>query len=110
MTLVTLHCPRGMAAVAFLDGGGEGHADLLRVIGEEAGSRGLDLPGPGGGLGVEVSRLTCQSRTHKKKQKKNQDITPVNQKAVNIHLKPAAIVIHPDNQGNLILGLDTLDL
>lgn len=44
-----------------LDGGGEGHADLLRVIGEEAGSCGLDLPGSWGGLGVEVSRLTCQS-------------------------------------------------
>lgn len=44
-----------------LDGGGEGHADLLRAIGEEAGSCGLDLPGSWGGLGVEVSRLTCQS-------------------------------------------------
>ena len=30
------------------------------MIGEEAGSRGLDLPGTGGGLGVEVSQLTCQ--------------------------------------------------
>lgn len=44
-----------------LDGGGEGHADLLFVIGEEAGRVDLDLPGPGSRLGIEVSHLTCQS-------------------------------------------------
>lgn len=44
-----------------LDGGREGDADLLRVIGEEAGGRGLDLPGPRRRLGVKVGRLTCRS-------------------------------------------------
>lgn len=44
-----------------LDGGGVGHADLLRVIGEEIRGGGRDLPGSGGGLSVEVSRLTCGS-------------------------------------------------
>lgn len=45
----------------YLEGGGIGHTDLLCVIGEKVRSRGLNLPGPGGGLSVEISRLTCQS-------------------------------------------------
>lgn len=57
-----------------LDGGGVGHPKLLRVIGEEFGGRGRDLPGSGGGLSVEVSLLTCQS--HKR------DFLTVNQKIV----------------------------
>lgn len=48
------------AGINHLNGGCEGHSDLLGVIGEEVGgSFGLHLPGPWGRLGVEVSRLTC---------------------------------------------------
>lgn len=70
---------------AYLDGGGVGHADLLLVIGEEAGSCGRDLPGTGGGLGVEVSHLTC-------KEHERHMTSLVSQTPVRIHLKPAATV------------------
>lgn len=43
-----------------LHGGRVGHSDLLREIGKEAGSLSRDLPGSRGGVGVEVSLLTCQ--------------------------------------------------
>lgn len=44
-----------------LDGGCEGHSQLLFVVGEEAGGCRFDLPGLGGRLSVKVGRLTCQS-------------------------------------------------
>lgn len=44
-----------------LDGGREGHSELLCVVGEEVGGCRIDLPGLGGRLGVEVRMFTCQS-------------------------------------------------
>lgn len=56
---------RQLLSTNHLDRRRVGHADLLGVISEEAGGRGLDLPGAWGDLGVEVSRLTCQSHNDK---------------------------------------------
>lgn len=83
--LKVIYTARNHSNKAYLDGGGVGHADLLLVIGEEAGSRGRDLPGTGGGLGVEVSQLTCQEH-------ERHVTSPASQTPVRIHLKPAATV------------------